>query len=138
MYRKIMVPVDLAHIEEMSKSIKVALDMARDHKAEVVFVGVTDTSPGASAHSPEEFRAKLHGLAVVESAIEHVKVSDHVVISHDPGVELARKLVDSIDDVGADLVVMSTHKPGGIAHMFSPSNGGYVATHAKISVYLVR
>lgn len=138
MYRKIMVPVDLAHIEDMSKAIKVALETARRDNAEVVFVGVTGTVPGVAAHTPEEFRAKLHGLAVVESAVGHVRATDHMVISHDPRIDLRQRLLDTVTAIDADLVVMATHRPEEGPQIFTSSNGGFIAAHAPVSVYVIR
>ena len=39
--------------------------------------------------------------------------------------------------VGADLVIMASHVPGMLEHIFS-SHGGYIAQHAKVSVFVVR
>jgi nucleotide-binding universal stress UspA family protein len=43
----------------------------------------------------------------------------------------------AIDKIGADLVVMASHKPGFLEHIFS-SHGGYIAQHATCSVFVVR
>jgi len=40
-------------------------------------------------------------------------------------------------EAGCDLVVMASHVPGFREHILS-SNAGYVASHAPISVFVVR
>ena len=65
MYEKIMVPVDLAHIDALQKSLQVSADMARHFKAEVCYVGVTANTPGpvgrpparGSRQAPRSYRA---------------------------------------------------------------------------------
>ena len=45
MYEKIMVPVDLAHIERLQKAINTAIGLAKHYRAPVLFVGVTAEPP---------------------------------------------------------------------------------------------
>ena len=47
------------------------------------------------------------------------------------------EFVKAVEDTGADLVIMASHKPG-LAEYFWPSNGGKLASHSGVSVLLVR
>ena len=47
------------------------------------------------------------------------------------------KLIEAVETTGADLVVMATHVPGLADHLWS-GHGAHVATHARVSVFLVR
>jgi len=58
-------------------------------------------------------------------------------MAHDPAVETTAELMKAIDKIGADLVIMASHEPGFFEHIFS-SHGGYIAQHAKCSVFVVR
>ncbi|MCC0017890.1 MAG: universal stress protein [Rhodobiaceae bacterium] len=137
MYSKIMVPVDLAHVERLEKALKTAADLARQYGAQVCYVGVTSAAPGSVAHNPAEFKQHLDELAASQSKAHGMGISTHEVVSHDPAVDLDGKLLDAVNETGADLVVMASHVPGVLEHIFS-SNAGYVASHAKVSVFVVR
>ena len=59
------------------------------------------------------------------------------MIAHDPTTDVDDALLKAVDETGADLVVMASHKPG-LAEYFWPSNGGKLAGHTGVSVMLVR
>ncbi|PKR58013.1 universal stress protein [Thalassospira lohafexi] len=137
MYQKMLVPVDLAHVDKLEKAIQTAVDLALHYKAEICFLGVGVNTPSDVAHTPKEFEQKLSEFAkdcrtkfgVTATAIAH--------ISHDPAVDLSKALVAKADELKADLIVMATHVPGIADHVFT-SHGGYVASHSDLSVMLVR
>ncbi|MBE0413915.1 universal stress protein [Yoonia sp.] len=137
MFHKIMVPIDLAHRDRMETAITVAADIAKLYGAQVCYVGATTPTPGATAHTPQEYAAKLDAFARQEGVAHGHDVASHMVISHDPTADLDQDLVKAVDAVGADLVVMATHVPH-IGDRLWPSNGGRLATHTKASVFLVR
>ena len=111
MYKKIMVPIDLAHLEILEPSLKAVADLARHYDAEVCYVGVTGNAPGSVARTPEEFTRKLEAFAQERAKGHGQPVSTHTIISPDPIADLDNKLIQAIEDVGADLVVMATHPP---------------------------
>ena len=137
MFSKIMVPVDLAHAEKLGRALDVAAGMAKASGAEVVYVGATPPAPTRTAHSPEEYAAKLEAFAKAEAGRRGHAASSHAVIAHDPSIDLDRTLERAAEEIGADLVVMATHVPGAL-DAFGPNHGGALARHAKISVFLVR
>ena len=57
--------------------------------------------------------------------------------SHDPAADLDHRLIAAGREIGADLIVMASHLPGLPEHLFA-SNAGAVASHAKVSVFVVR
>lgn len=135
MYRKIMIPLDLVHHAAQGKAIATAVELARIWKAQLVFVGVTANTPGALAHSPEEYSEKLTEFAANYS--KDIATSAHAVVSHDPAVDLDSTLLKAVQKTAADLVVMQTHHHR-VTDWIWPSNGGTLATHADCSVMLVR
>ena len=137
MYSKILVPVDLAHADKLEKALQTAADLAKKYAAPVAYVGVTSPQPGPVAHTPEEFGQKLETFAARQTAANGHVAEAHMVVAHDPAVDLNKVLIDAIDEVGADLVVMASHVPG-VADYIWPSHGGQVAGHAKASVFVVR
>ncbi|MBY8974965.1 universal stress protein [Rhodobacteraceae bacterium NNCM2] len=137
MFRTIMVPVDLAHPERLDRAISIAATMAEVMGAQIHLVGVTMSAPSKVAHTPEEFDAKLEEYAAHQGRIRNVEMAAHTVITNDAAVDLDKRLIETADQIGADLVVMATHVPGLAEYVFA-SHGGYLAAHAKQSVLLVR
>jgi nucleotide-binding universal stress UspA family protein len=137
MYTKIVVPIDLTHAETLEKALAVSADLARHYHAELHYVGVTASTPGAIAHNPEEFAAKLQAFAAEQGAARGVDITADAVTSPDPVRDLDDTLRRTVDELGADLVVMASHVPGFAEHIFA-SNAGYLANHASVSVLVVR
>lgn len=137
MYRRIMVPVDMAHPDQLEKALKTAADLARHYGATVTYVGVTTETPGPVAHNPAEFAAKLAKFAARQAEAWGLAAEHHAIASHDPAVDLNATLLKAAKATGADLIVMASHRPD-IADWFWASHGGGVAADAPISVFLVR
>ena len=138
MYSRIMVPVDLAHADRLTKSLDTARDLAKLYGAELVYVGVSAATPSSVAHNPKEFATKLEAFAQSEAAkAEGLTARAHAVTSHDPTTDLDPTLMKAIDDTGADLVVMASHVPNVTDYVWA-SNAGTVAGHAKVPVMIVR
>ena len=137
MYRKIMVPVDLAHIERLDKAITTATDLAQHYGIPICFVGVTAETPTEVAHTPKEFAEKLEVFGVTQAKKHGLDIDTAAYPSHDPAADLDETLIAAARDNGADLIVMASHVPGLPNHIFA-SNAGAVASHAEISVFVVR
>lgn len=137
MYSRIIVPVDLAHVDKVERALTTAADLAAHYKVPVVYAAVTGGTPGPLAHTPAEFADKLAAFAAEQGASRGIETSSHAIVSHDPAVELDHALLKAVEETGADLVVMASHVPGLSEYMF-PSHGGRMASHSKASVFVVR
>ncbi|MEM6624421.1 MAG: universal stress protein [Pseudomonadota bacterium] len=137
MFKKIMVPVDLRHEHGSDRAVAVAADMGKHYGAEVQLVSVTGTGPNLVAKNPEEYADKLTRFAQARTSRHGVDMIPHTETSNDVSVELDNVLSDSAEKIGADLVVMASHVPGLAEHVFA-SNAGYLASHASMSVMVVR
>jgi nucleotide-binding universal stress UspA family protein len=137
MYTKIMVPVDLAHIDRLSKAITTATDLARHYGIPICFVGVTAEAPTEVAHSPREFADKLAKFGAEQSKTHGLEIDAAAYPSHDPATDLDKMLIAAAREQDADLIVMASHVPGLPEHFFA-SNAGAVASHADVSVFVVR
>jgi nucleotide-binding universal stress UspA family protein len=137
MFKKLMVPVDLAHVEPLGKAITTAADLAKLYSIPICFVGVTAETPTEVAHNPKEFAAKLKQFGEAQSKEHGVTIDTVAYPSHDPAVDLDKRLMAAATENGADLIVMASHLPGLPEHIFA-SNAGTVASHAKTSVFVVR
>lgn len=139
MYRKIMVPVDLQHVEKIDKSLSTAADLARLWKATVCYVAVSGQVPNRVAPNPEKFEVEMDMFAREQRERFGIETEYRVVSSVDLPVELDDKLLGAVEEVGADLVVMASHVPG-VAdrlHLMS-SNSAYIVRHSNVSVFVVR
>ncbi|MGJ3260262.1 MAG: universal stress protein [Rhodospirillales bacterium] len=137
MFKAIMVPVDVSHIDTLKRALDVAGDLGKHYGAEVILVAVTTAAPAAAAHSPEELEDKLTALAKEMSDTKGVAVQEKTVVSHDPAVDLEDKLVETANDLSADLVVMASHKPGLLEYIIDAHAVDFAA-HAEMSVFIVR
>lgn len=137
MFKKLLVPVDLAHVDALVKALAAADDLAKHYSAEVCYLGVTPTTPTSLAATPAEYEQKLRAFAD-EQALKHQQsVSAHAVTSPDPVADLDDIVLNAIPQVNADLLVMATHLPRHLDAVI-PAHGGKIATHTDISVFLVR
>ena len=137
MYSDIMVPVSLAHIDQIDKALKVAADLARHYGAKVHYVGVTTTLPSEIAHNADQFAEKLKAFADGQASANSISVEPHTLISHDPTADLDSVLEHAEKAIGADLVVVASHLPGFTDHL-TGSHGSHLASHSNISVLVVR
>jgi nucleotide-binding universal stress UspA family protein len=137
MFKKIMAPVDLKHLDHLGKALDVAVAIAKDTGAELIYVGVSSAAPSEIAHTPQEYASKLEDFARRSGAEHGVETHAKAYISHDPTSDLDDTLLKATHDIGADLVVMASHIPNVADHVW-PSNGGTIASHADVSVFIVR
>ncbi|MEM9764351.1 MAG: universal stress protein [Pseudomonadota bacterium] len=137
MFKRIMVPVDLGHLETLDKALAITAQQAKLYEAPVTYVGVTMSAPSAVAHNPEEFGKKLAAFAAGEGSKHGIAADSRAVVSHDTTIDLDDTLMKTATEMGADLIVMQSHVPG-LADYIWPSNGGSVASHANASVMVVR
>ncbi len=139
LYSKIMVPVDLAHIEKIDKSLRVAAGIARQYDAGICFVAISGMAPNPVAPSPEKFEAELNMFAREQADRFDIRATGRMFPSVDVAAELDDRLLEAITEVGADLVVMASHIPDvpDRLHLMS-SNAAYIVRHAEVSVFVVR
>ncbi len=132
-----MVPVDLEHLDQLQRALDVAADLGRHFEAALCYVAVTSSAPGPLGHTPEEKAERLARFAAGQGEQHGIAVSSHLALSHDPSADMDSTLLHAITETAADLVVMGSHMPGW-ADMLTGSHGGWMASHAKTSVMVVR
>ncbi|WP_339934945.1 universal stress protein [Vreelandella glaciei] len=137
MFKNIMVPVDLAHLDTFEPSLSIVADLAKKYDAHITYVSVTANTPTSVARTPQEYEQKLNAFAQERQKVHGQPVSIKVYSSTDPIANVDSLLVKAVDEVGADLVMMATHPPRHLDIVMS-SHGGKVATHTNASVFLLR
>ncbi len=137
MFRKIMVPVDLAHQASLSRSLELAAQLARQTGATAWYVGVTADAPGKLAHSPAEYSDRLEAFAASEAETHGHQAAAAAYVANDPAIDLTTTLLKAANEIEADLIVMATHGPAFTDRIW-PSHGEEIARRFPGSVFLVR
>lgn len=137
MFNKIVVPVDLSHADRLDKALTVASDLARQYGAQVCYIGVTTSTPNAVARTPEDYARKLAAFAATEAEKRGIRTESHMLVSHDPSIQMHRELERAVDELSGDIVVMATHVPNVSDYVWS-GHGAHIAAHSDASVMLVR
>ena len=140
MFRKILVPVDLADTELAVAAIETAVSLAKASGGTVRLLNVMPVTPTMLAeYVPADFDAQQRqtadeALAIVakESGLEAGRIGTHV---RQGGVY--HEVLEEAKAMQADLIVMSSHRPA-MRTYFLGSNAGHVVRYAKCSVLVVR
>jgi len=137
MFTHILVPIDLSEKQAIRKATDIAADQARHYKARLTFVSIVGGLQAKVSNSSREYERKLAEFARAVGEANNIEIESRIVEVPDPSVEVDRKLLEVITETGADLVVMATHQPGWIEYLVN-SHGGRLASHAPVSVFVVR
>lgn len=139
MYKKILVPVDLSHLDKLSKALNTSIDIAKHYKATLHYVTVTNRTPSSVAHNTRELEDELRLFAEEQGKDHGIDTNYSLIETPDTAVELEKRLVEAIEDTGADLIIMASHKPGlGDKLHFIHSNAAKLVKDTEISVFVVR
>jgi nucleotide-binding universal stress UspA family protein len=137
MFKKLMLPIDLAHVARLEKALQAGVDLARLYGCPVALVGVTAETATSIAHNPAEYAAKLEQFGADLAEKQGIVVETRAYAAHDPSIDLDKTILGAARDTGCDLIVMASHVPGIPEHFFA-SHGGAIASHAHVSVFVVR
>ncbi|WP_425091671.1 universal stress protein [Tropicimonas sp. S265A] len=138
MYSRILVPIDLANTPKLTRALEAAARLARDHDAKVIYLNVVDTAPSMPGESEgQRTRDAMDVFAAEQANLHGIETADHVALRGDLHLHVGKEIIAAATQSKCDLIVMASHMPGLMDHVFS-SNAGYVATHAPVSVFVVR
>lgn len=138
MYSRILVPVDLDNTDMLTKALDLAGQTAKACAAVLVYVEVVDAVPTTSARTEgERISVRLKEFAADQAKIHEVQTADHIALRSDLRLTVGSDIIKAAKEVDCDLIVMASHVPGFKDHILS-SNAGYVASHAPMTVYVVR
>ena len=140
MYKHILVPVDIADPELAKPAIVAAAGMARSAGGTVRLVHVVPLTSGMLVeYVPPDFeeeqrKAAEEALAEIArgSGLDATQVSTSV---RQGGIY--HEVLEEAKEIGADLIVMSSHRPA-MRTYFLGSNAGHVVRYAPCSVLVVR
>lgn len=140
MFKSILVPIDLADTDLAKPAIDTAATLAKTYDGMVRLLNVLPMTPVMLAeYVPADFdtqqrQSSEEALAIVarESGIEAKRISSVV---RQGGIY--HEILEEAADIGADLIVMTSHRPA-MKTYFLGSNAGHVVRYATCSVLVVR
>ena len=141
MYKKILLPIDLAQESSWTKAAPVAAALATAEHAELhVMTVIPDIGmsivgsylpEGAEAQAMEDAKDRLKSFLEAQ-APEGVTVKGHVARG-----TIYSEIIGAADSLGCDLIVLASHRPELKDYLLGP-NAARVVRHAKQSVHVVR
>jgi nucleotide-binding universal stress UspA family protein len=140
MYKHILVPVDLADPTLAKPSIETAISLARASGGTIRLLNVLPMTPVMLAeYVPPDFDEQQRqsaeealGIIAKECGFDAERVSTAV---RQGGIY--HEILEEAKAIGADLIVMSSHRPA-MKTYFLGSNAGHVVRYARCSVLVVR
>lgn len=139
MFKSVLLPIDPVHPASWEK----ALPMAEKLSAEggtLHLLGILHGvgSPLVAQALPKGFEQKA--LQHLESTLQQFsdeqtggRARVHVAEGH-----IAECILRSAEEIGADLIVMASHRPDELRSLFVGSHAGKVVRHAPMPVMVVR
>ncbi len=140
MFKKILIPVDLAEPEMSSPALAEASAIAAAHGAELRLINVQSLLPATfmdyvPAGFDDEQRARAE-KALAEMAASYARPGAPASSSVRVGGVYPEILAEA-EGWGADLIVIGSHRPAMSTYLIG-SNATTVVRHAKCSVLVVR
>ncbi|HEY0330947.1 MAG TPA: universal stress protein [Rhodopseudomonas sp.] len=140
MFKSILVPIDLSDTDLTKPALDTAATLAKTYDASVRLLNVLQMTPVMLAeYVPADFdtqqrQSSEQALAIIaqESGIAPSKIS---TVVRQGGVY--HEVLEEATAVGADLIVMTSHRPA-MRTYFLGSNAGHVVRYATCSVLVVR
>jgi nucleotide-binding universal stress UspA family protein len=140
MFKRILVPVDLADTDLANSAIETAVSLSQASGGSVRLLNVLPMTPVMLAeYVPADFDAQQRQTAEEALAIiakESGTDSRHITTIVRQG-GIYHEVLEEAKTYHADLIVMSSHRPA-MRTYFLGSNAGHVVRFAKCSVLVVR
>ncbi|MCH2394177.1 MULTISPECIES: universal stress protein [Oceanibaculum] len=136
MYKNILVPIDLTQAEKGTAMLAVAAKLA-DQGAKITAINVVEDLPGyVRAELPTGLVEKNLKAAQEEMAklVKDSGVAASVQVSDG---NPSREILDHASKIGADLIIVASHRPG-MQDYFLGSTAARVVRHAACSVLVTR
>jgi nucleotide-binding universal stress UspA family protein len=143
MYKRILVPIDLASPELTKPALETAVMMANQSEGTIRLVNVLPLTPVMLAeYVPADFEAQQRKAAqeALANIAKEVALDPSRVASTVRQGGIHQEILEEANAMKADLIVMTSHRPQkpGIRTYFLGSNAGHVVRYAKCSVMVVR
>lgn len=139
MYNSILIPIDLEDLEHGLKAVRAARAIAGDGDTRLTLLNVVQKlSNYASTFFPADFERRASDdaaqrlRAIAGQELDGVDVGE--IVAHG---SIYDEILHTREAVGADLIVMASHRPELSDYLLGP-NAARVVRHARCSVLVVR
>jgi nucleotide-binding universal stress UspA family protein len=134
MYKTILVPIDLSHLEHGRKTLEIAREIGGKQGRVVGLYVAPDIPSYVVAELPEGLLHKNleRALAELNPLADEVGAHSKVLAGHPPA-----KILEYAAEIGADLIVIASHRPG-LQDYFLGSTAARVVRHAECAVLVDR
>lgn len=141
MYKKILFPIDISDEESYKAAFPAVLDLVKMSGAELdILTVIPDYGLSmVQQYFPKGWLEEIISKATIDlKEIVKVKVPSGVKLEQIIGRGAVYEcILDTADKINADLIVMSSNRPGVRDYLLGP-NAAKVVRHSKISVLVVR
>ena len=136
MFKTILLPVDVAHLDEGHKTLEVALQIMSPDTRLVLLYVVEDIPNWTDIRLPPNFMKD--SVEAARKALQTIAESTDREVT----IEVRRghaysTILKEAEAINADLIILSSHKPG-FKEYFIGTNTTKVVSHAACSVVVVR
>lgn len=136
MFKTILLPVDVAHLDEGHKTLEVALAIMSPDTAIYLLYVMEDIPNWTDLDLPANF--KEDSMQTAREALETIALSTDKEIQVEVCTGHAYStILKEAEALNADLIILASHKPG-LKEFFIGSNTTKVVSHANCSVVVVR
>ena len=136
MFKTILLPVDVAHLDEGHKSLEVALKIMSPDTELILFYVMEDIPNWTDLDLPANF--KENSMQSARKSLESIAETTDKKIQIEVRTGHAYStILKEAEALNADLIILASHKPG-LKDYFIGSNSTKVVSHASCSVVVVR
>ena len=136
MFKTILLPVDVAHLDEGHKTLEFALAIMSPETAIILLYVMEDIPSWTDLDLPANF--KEDSMQTAREALETIAVTTDKEIQVEVRTGHAYStILKQAEALNADLIILASHKPG-LKEYFIGSNSTKVVSHANCSVVVVR
>ncbi len=136
MFKTVLLPVDVAHLDEGQKTLDLALSMATPDAAIILLYVMEDIPNWTDLDLPPDF--KENSMQTARKALESIaETTDREIQVEVRTGHAYSTILKEADAMKVDLIILASHKPG-LKEYFIGSNTSKVVNHANCSVVVLR
>ena len=136
MFKKILIPVDMAHPEKAPEMIEAAKSMATDETQFVLATIIHSVPALAELSVPQEYFDMAEEEA--RKTLKTISIDNKVDASLELRVgQPANDILTLQGELGSDLIIIGSHRPG-LQDYFLGSTASRVVRHAQCPVLVMR
>jgi universal stress protein F len=134
MFKTILVPIDLSHPELGRKTLGIARQVGGNESRIIALYVSPDIPSYVVSAVPDGWLEEniAHARDDLEAITDEFGVESHVLPGHPP-----LKILEYAKEIGADLIVIASHRPG-LEDYFLGSTAARVVRHSECAVLVDR